>query len=82
MIEYTYTCRGCHFSFTEKLPVNDRYLPTTLPCPQCGEMEVLKDIGSALFQLKGYCWSKDNYTRTVGDDPNYKVGKYTKENEG
>lgn len=78
---YQYQCASCKLKFTEVLPVADRHIPTTEPCPECGEPTVLKESVCAGFILKGHCWSKDNYSRYLADDPNYKAGRYTKENE-
>jgi len=37
-------------------------------CEKCGGF-LRRLVGCAGFHLKGSCWSKDNYARTLGDDP-------------
>lgn len=66
---YEFTCKACDKVWEESQPVDLRDLPTTLPCPYCGQYDVARTVGCAGFQLKGYCWSRDNYSRTLGDDP-------------
>lgn len=76
MPRYNYKCGYCNIEFSQDLAVADRTLPIDRPCPSCGEYMVRKTVGCGGFQLKGFCWSKDGYSRTLGDDPNYKKGNF------
>lgn len=69
MPNYAYLCDNCKFEFTANLSVANRHDPTLFPCTECNEYMIRKQIGCAGFVLKGYCWSRDNYSRTLGDDP-------------
>lgn len=35
-LNYNYTCRECDHSFDEYLSMDDRKLPESKPCPNCG----------------------------------------------
>jgi len=69
MPTYSYTCKDCNHEWEELLPVAHRDNPTDMPCPECSSFHISRGVGCAGFQLKGFCWSKDNYSRTLGDDP-------------
>lgn len=69
MALYTYICDDCGYYWEEYLPIRLRDTPTELPCPNCEDFHVRREVGCAGFQLKGFCWSRDNYSRTLGDDP-------------
>ena len=66
---YEYFCKVCSKTWEENQPVDLRDLPTTLPCPSCSKYEISRMVGCAGFRLKGFCWSRDNYSRHLGDDP-------------
>jgi putative FmdB family regulatory protein len=68
-ITYEYYCESCKNIWEGSYPINYRDLPTTLPCPSCKEYTVKRSVGCAGFRLKGFCWSRDNYSRLLGDDP-------------
>lgn len=69
MPRYAYKCLDCHYDWEEQLPVRLRDAPTELACPECEGFNIRRAVGCAGFQLKGFCWARDNYSRTVGDDP-------------
>jgi len=71
---YEYECDACHEPFEQEQKIEDRDAPCNTPCPFCGELAVLRGIGSVGFILKGSCWSRDNYARNLGDDPRYQNG--------
>ena len=71
MPRFLYQCGSCDNEFELDLPVSDRDFPVREICSRCGEREIYRVPGCGGFQLKGYCWSKDNYSRVLGDDPNY-----------
>ena len=33
---YVYECKECHDVFEEEQKIDDRHLPTTVPCEKCG----------------------------------------------
>jgi putative FmdB family regulatory protein len=43
---YTYRCRKCEEVFERRLRMDDRKVPETEPCPNCGEMEVYQSISA------------------------------------
>jgi len=69
MPTYTYSCLDCKHKWEELLPVAQRDNPIEMPCPECEGFNITRGVGCAGFVLKGFCWSKDNYSRTIGDDP-------------
>lgn len=69
MILYEYRCNHCGFTFEEQHNVEDRNSVLAFGCGRCGEFELYRMQGCGGFKLKGHCWSRDNYSRTVGDDP-------------
>lgn len=66
---YTFVCKTCGYNWDEQLKVEERDLPLSAACPKCGDYEIYRAVGCAGFQLKGFCWSRDGYARTLGDDP-------------
>lgn len=66
---YTFYCTECGYNWDESLRIEERDTPQSFPCPECHAYEVHRTVGCAGFQLKGFCWSRDNYSRTLGDDP-------------
>ena len=69
MVMYRYCCAHCNRQFEEMHKIKDRDEPVSFPCVRCGEYEVYRVPGCGGFKLKGFCWSRDNYSRTIGDDP-------------
>ncbi len=45
MPNYDYKCEKCEHVFEEFKSMSERDVPTTEPCPACGEMAVTKAIG-------------------------------------
>ena len=81
MILYTYCCKSCGHNWDKFFKMEDRDYPLSFPCPSCGDYEVFRAVGCAGFQLKGFCWSRDNYSRTLGDDPRGVFHKNSEEYE-
>ena len=42
---YDYQCEKCEHAFEMNLGMDNRNRPTTEPCPECGELSVVKTIG-------------------------------------
>jgi len=42
---YDYQCEKCEHAFEMNLGMDNRNQPTTEPCPECGELSVVKTIG-------------------------------------
>lgn len=76
MILYEYICTRCNLRFEKTMELSKRDAPCSEPCPRCLEMSIERPTRCAGFILKGHCWSRDNYTTHVGDDPRYKAGKW------
>jgi len=69
MPTYEYKCDKCERIFESHRSVEQRNDFHLTPCgEECGGT-LHRSVGCAGFQLKGFCWSKDNYSRTIGDDP-------------
>ena len=45
MPNYDYRCEKCEHWFEEMRSMSEREVPTTEPCPKCGEMAIVKAIG-------------------------------------
>lgn len=43
-IEYTYKCSFCEEEFTKLLPIDERDLPLSEPCPNCGTEEIVSRV--------------------------------------
>lgn len=43
-MRYDYQCKSCQFVFERKVPLADRLVPESEPCPECGEMRVKQAI--------------------------------------
>jgi putative FmdB family regulatory protein len=41
---YTYRCDSCNEQWEDRLPMSDRDVPTTHPCPLCNAEESVKRI--------------------------------------
>ena len=52
---YDYQCEKCEHAFEMNLGMDNRNRPTTEPCPECGELSVVKTIGGMpnLGKLQG-----------------------------
>lgn len=76
-ITYEYKCNECDHLFEEGHKVADRDLPTTLPCPKCGEYEVERAMGCGGFNVPaGYAGNaKNGYNTYHGDAENYMAGR-------
>lgn len=46
MPNYGFICEGCNHSFEKLLSINEREIPLSEDCPQCGEKKIIKDYGS------------------------------------
>lgn len=44
---YEYQCRICQHYFTSKQTIDDRLVPETEPCPECGRQDVQKILTGA-----------------------------------
>ena len=66
---YGFMCSKCSYGFEQHLSIDERDIPTAQSCPRCNHYTVSRVPGYGGFRLKGFCWSRDNYTRTLGDDP-------------
>lgn len=78
MPTYIYKCKKCGHIFEELFPVDNRDYPLSFACDNCGEYELYRVPGCGGFILKGSCWSRDNYSTLVGDDPR---GHFQKEED-
>ena len=76
MPTFEYVCEHCHLQWEQLLSIEERDDPTHQVCPRCSKPTVVRPTRCAGFILKGHCWSRDNYTTHVGDDPRYKAGKW------
>ena len=68
---YQYYCDKCDYNTEESYKVVDRDIPVNKRCPICNEGIVKRAVGCGGFELKGFCWARDNYSRLVGNDPNW-----------
>ena len=75
---FEYCCRHCGLKFEQMRKSVERDEPLAFSCKRCGEYELFRVPGIGGFHLKGFCWSRDNYSRTVGDDPR---GHFQKEED-
>lgn len=66
---YRYCCSNCGVQFEDILKVADRDNQLAFACNRCGAFDIFRVPGCGGFHLKGFCWSRDNYSRSVGDDP-------------
>ena len=53
MPTYDYRCKSCEHQFTRMTKMDDRDVPTTEPCPECGKLEVFKCINAVSFSYSG-----------------------------
>jgi len=68
---YQYYCDKCDYRLEESCKISDRNLPVDKRCPACEYGIIKRAVGCAGFELKGFCWARDNYSRLVGNDPNW-----------
>lgn len=68
---YQYYCTQCGYFLEESCRIVDRDLPVGKMCPDCDTGIVKRAVGCGGFELKGFCWARDNYSRILGNDPNY-----------
>ena len=61
---YTVHCKNCHLA--EDMVIRLKDLDDVLLCANCGEPTVRVPT-CRTFILKGTCWAKDGYARSVGD---------------
>lgn len=75
MIRYSYKCEYCWHTWEEDRRVDEREIPTVLPCPKCHEYGVYKLIGSAGFSVPegGVGNSANGYSSTHGDAEIFKA---------
>lgn len=72
---YDFQCRSCEYTKEVQIKMEVR---DSIPvyCERCNEEMVRLSTSHGGFQLKGRCWSRDNYASCLGDDPRYKNGTY------
>lgn len=63
---YNYLCKKCNAEeeVTLRLKELEGYHHY---CKEC-QKEMVRTIGPSTFILKGSCWARDGYARTIGDD--------------
>lgn len=76
MIRYTYECLKCNRIWTEDLSIDERNNPLSMPCPYCDEEGGIKRSYTTSFLLKGGNWAKDGYSDYLGNDPDWKAGRF------
>jgi len=79
MIVYQFECPECGALREESLAIKDRDAVKFL-CHRC-DTELRRSVGCGGFELHGTCWSRDGYSRILGDDPRWKDGSWRNENE-
>lgn len=62
---YEYECPACGARTEEQKKIDGRDEPVYCEC----SVAMSRVPGNAGFILKGACWSRDNYARVLGDDP-------------
>lgn len=72
---YAYECFECEHAFEEMYPVKLRDVPTTYPCPRCGEYSIERGVGCAGFTVPegGAGNAANGYSSTHGDAENFKA---------
>jgi putative FmdB family regulatory protein len=64
---YSYKCFHCGYEFERNHAVDNRYLPLSESCPQCGaDRSIQKLVTSVPFKVKGAS-AKNGYSTMVGD---------------
>jgi putative FmdB family regulatory protein len=73
MPTYEYRCTKCNHEFEDMLPVNDRDIPTTKPCPECkAKQKVVREWRNA---PAGIMDAGIKFSPKPGNDFNYKMGQ-------
>ena len=62
---YDLECPACGLEAEVTCSIDKRDMP--LMCADCGESMKRVLVHDIRFQLKGTCWAKDGYSRSVGD---------------
>ena len=75
-IRYTYECMECNQMWTEDLPLDQRNDPLSQACPFCDKGGRIKRAYTTSFLLKGDGWARDGYSGYLGDDPDFKAGRW------
>lgn len=52
-MNYDYHCAGCNSAFEENLRMDDRDLPLTRPCPNCGAFKVTRGVSAPFVNMDG-----------------------------
>ncbi|MFT6142674.1 MAG: putative FmdB family regulatory protein [Myxococcota bacterium] len=55
---YEYVCESCSSRFEKLMRLSD----PKPECPECGAVDVKKQVSAASFSLKGGGWYKDGYS--------------------
>ena len=48
---WDYKCEACEYTFEEMHTIANQDVPTTKPCPNCGEMRVIRLFGAPVINL-------------------------------
>ena len=49
MPQYSYRCKSCEHVFDEVYRIDDRKIPETQPCPECGKQDVYQKVSTPMI---------------------------------